>query len=65
MGRVEEFFQPNPSWWVKKIQPNSSQGFNPIHVDWAGPMGWKFFLISIIIIKLGIRITPLQIKANL
>jgi len=58
LGQVEEFFQPNPLWWVKKNPTN------PVHVNQVGS-GLTFFLITIIIIiKLNIR-TTLQIKTNL
>ena len=57
MGRIERFFQPNSPWWIKK---------NPTHVDRVGHMSWIFFLITtIIIIKLSIRTTLAQLRANL
>ena len=62
-GWVElELFQRNSPWWVNKnlTQPNL------IHIDQVGPMSWTYiFLISIINIKLRIRIIPQQIRANL
>ena len=75
MGRVDEFFQPNSSWWVKKYlthhrgstQPNP-RGSSRVRLDHGLD---NFFLITIIIIiiiiiiKLSIRTTPPQIKANL
>ena len=55
MGRVERFFQPNPLWWVKKnpTQPNSRGS------------AWVRQIFLIIIIKLRIRTTPLQVRTNL
>ena len=54
----------------KKIQPNPnlSQEFNPTQSMWIGLDPWVrqfFFLITIIIIKLSIRITPPQLRTNL
>ena len=76
MSWVEEFFQSNPSCWVKKksnsIQPITGIHPNPTQLTWialgrVGPMGLTIvFLITItiiiiIIIKLSIRITQPQI----
>ena len=70
MGRVDEFFQPNSSWWVKKY-PTHHRGStqpNPRGSGWVGLDPWvgQYFLITIIIIiiiKLSIRITLPQIKS--
>ena len=62
MGQVEEFFLSNPTQLITGVQPN------PHGLGWVGfgPMGWiVFFLITIIVIKLKIRTTPLQIRTNL
>ena len=68
IGQVEEFFNPIQHGRLKKIQPN------PTQPTWIG-LGkvrqfFFFFLITIIIIiiiiiKLSIRTTPTQIRANL
>ena len=64
MGRVGRYFQHNSLWWIKKnsTQSNLLQESNPTHGDQVGPMGWTYFLITIINIKLRIRIIPPQIK---
>ena len=41
MGRVERYFQHNLLWWIKKK-------FNPTHMDQIGPIGWTYFLITIV-----------------
>ena len=55
----EEIFWPNPSWWVKKIQPNLTYHISPTqsnstHMDWVGS-GWthEFDKKKFIIIKLS------------
>ena len=66
MGRVDEFFQPNSSWWVKKYSTHykGSTQANPSGSGWVELDPWfgQYFLI-IIITKLSIRITLPQIKA--
>ena len=64
IGQVEEFFNPIQHGMLKKIQPN------PTQPTWngLGKVRQFFFLITIIIIiiiKLSIRTTPTQIRANL
>ena len=59
MGQVEGIFWPNPPWWVKKIQHNSTHHIspiqpNPIQPTWVvlgrvEPMGLTIFFITIII----------------
>ena len=64
IGQVEEFFNPIQHGRLKKIQPNPTQ---PTWIG-LGKVRQFFFLITIIIIiiiKLSIRTTPTQIRANL
>jgi len=42
LGQVEEFFQPNPSWWVKK---NSTQPMW-IELGWVRPIGWTVIFFN-------------------
>ena len=75
--RLKSFFNPTYCGRLKNIQHNPTQPIigvqhNPtqptwIELGWVGPMGWIFFLITIIIIiiKLSIRIPPPQKRANL
>ena len=71
LGQVKEFFQSNPPWWVKKIQPSLTQHEGPTQPTWiklgrVGPMGWTvFFFLITIIIKLSIRITSSQTRVNI
>ena len=50
----------------KKTERKKKNIYIYIYLWPVGLMGWTvFFLIAIIIIKLSIRTTPLQIRANL
>ena len=70
--KLKSFFNSTPPWWVKKIQLNLTNHRdptqpNPRGSDWVRLDPWVglFFLITIIIIKLSIRITSPQIRVNI
>ena len=45
MGRIDEIFLPNPSWWVKKNQTQ----FTCIGLGRVEPMGLTIFLLLLLL----------------